>query len=184
MKSSVTRTLACLLAIPCFFSTANASSMLLTPAYTSASPSEAVAFEVWMDFEETTIGGNFSIWFDPAVLAFESWLFADIGEPAFQGEPAVFTDRLYAIGFGDFTSGITGPNLVGTVEFNILPNAPLGTSSLDLNQVDCFQCEFVNMDTFQAILPEFTGADIQVVPLPATAWLLAAALAALAARSR
>ena len=174
-------TVLALIAAFCACGTAGASSIFMTPAFSTAAPSESVVFEVWMDFEQVTIGGGFDIEFDPEVLSFESWTGADLGDPDFQRDPDVFDGLLGGIAFGDF-GGITGLNLIGTLKFSVLPDVPAGvTTAIELSQRFCFQCEFVDLNTFQIIDVDFIGAELKIVPLPAGVVLFAGALAALGA---
>ena len=74
-------------------------------------------------------------------------------------------------------------NVVGT--FSFIANGEIGNiATLGLADEDDFLGTFFEYYTYQPMEPDFSGASVAVVPLPASVWLLGTAVGALAARRR
>ena len=102
------------------FGTANAASISLSPAYVDGSPGDTFSLDVIMDFSDVTaIGGGFDVLFDSSGVTFVSWAAAGVGDPALAREPDVFDGLLSGIAVGDFVSGITGVQNLGTLTFQL-----------------------------------------------------------------
>lgn len=140
---------------------------------------DLLTFELIMDFsEEPTIGGPFDIVFDDDGLQFVSYLSAGLGEPFFGRDPDhVGGGLLFGGGFGSFT-GLTGPDLVATVTF--LAQGPTGDYHVTPTSYSGPAGPFMSADLVTAIYPEFYGADVRIVPLPAAVWLMLCGIGGLA----
>ena len=55
----------------------------------NTSAGDSVSIGVWMNFEETIIGGLLDISFDETVLAFDDGILEPIGDPDFMGGPII-----------------------------------------------------------------------------------------------
>ena len=88
---------------------------------------DLVTFDVMMDFstddnglgDDVTLGGGFDIAFDSTALEFVSLNDAGLGDPAFSREPDVLPGLLQSWVFAEF-NGLSGPALVGSVQFRVL----------------------------------------------------------------
>jgi cysteine-rich repeat protein len=93
---------------------------------------DPVTFDVIIDFsaEGGTLGGGFDVVFDPAALAFVGLTSTDPADttfdPAFGRDPDFLSGLLQSWAVGNF-NGITGPALVGSVQFQVLPTMGAAT---------------------------------------------------------
>ena len=185
MSKTLFASLILVLALAGSASTANASSFALTPSTQSAVAGDIFALEIWMDFTQTTIGGNFDISFDASVLDFVAWEFSGLGDPGFAREPDIGPGYLSGFAIGDFDVGITGINLVGTLRFAVDANATPDSTSLIFHEG---RYGFVDFSTFQTIPTDYYGAEINIAtaatPLPAAGWLFFGGLGLLFAATR
>ena len=117
------------LALICASAVANAASVFLVPTtpYEGARPGDQITFDVMMDFstddnglgDDVTLDGGFDIAFDSTALEFVSLNDAGLGDPAFSREPDVLPGLLQSWVFAEF-NGLSGPALVGSVQFRVL----------------------------------------------------------------
>ncbi len=158
-----------------------ASSLYYTPSELTAAPGDPFTLELWMDFDQVTIGGAFEVFYDAEALQFESWNPAPLGMPQFLGTPEILQGVVSGIGFGDW-EGITGLNLIGMLEMSVRQNAVDGSYSF--TTLPWYDAPFVDIETFQVIPVDYGIAvvHVQAIPLPAAFWMLFCALAAAAFR--
>ena len=162
---------------------AHAASVSLIPSFQAPLVGDLVELEVVMDFtDDPTIGGGIDIFYDSSILGFESFAFSSTLEddPDFRRLPDNLDGELNGLAFGDFL-GLSGPSTVGTLTFVALGQ---GTSMLTMAQNEGPPPEdnpgpFVSATTFLPQDVEFHNASVSVVPLPATFWLLLAAIGSL-----
>lgn len=145
-----------------------------------AANGDMLTFELIMDFSgdgEITLGGGFDINFDTAGLQFVSYDSAGLGEASFGRDPDVEDGRLFSGGFGAF-AGLTGPDLVATITFmaqgapgdyNVSPSGTTGIAGPFISAID-----FISI-----IEPDFNGADVRIIPVPAAVWFMLSGLGAL-----
>ncbi|WP_262965211.1 VPLPA-CTERM sorting domain-containing protein [Methylobacter psychrophilus] len=147
-------------------------------------------FELWMDFTgEPTLGGGVDVVFDNFLngnqLSFNSYTPEALGDRDLINVPTVSTlgDQLEAITFGDFTNGLEGPALVGTLVFDTLV-----AGNFTLSLIDSINAGGFSSMTGTSQFPAYISADLIVtpsaVPVPATAWLMLSGLIGLAYRSK
>lgn len=138
---------------------------------------DSVTFDLIMDFsDDPTIGGGFDINFDSAGLMFESYVGAGLGDADFGRDPDVEDGRLFSGAFGSFNV-LTGPELVATITFtamgapgdyNVSPSGTTGPGG-----------PFIDGTFINTITPDFNGADVRIVPVPAAVWFMLSGLGAL-----
>lgn len=140
-------------------------------------------FELFMDFSsDPTLGGGVDVVFgnftNGSQLSFLSYDPAALGDPFYINVPTVSTtgDRLEGITFGDFTNGVSGPALVGTLVFNTLVAGNYSLSLVDSGLTG----GFYSMSGVQQT-PVYTPASFTVtaVPVPAAIWLMLSGLVGL-----
>lgn len=163
--------------------TANAASISLTPDSVDAAVGDTVSLDVIMDFSDvTTIGGGFDIVYDSSALSFVAWNPNPVGDPSFARLPDISDGLLSGIAVGEFNTGITGVQNLGTVQFEVLA---LGgeVSGADTNSP---AGPFVDFSTFGVIPVEYNTAVVgsAVIPVPAAVWLMFGGLGALAGFGR
>lgn len=155
---------------------ANAASLSLSPPSADSTLGSLVSFDVIMDFSDvTTIGGGFDIAFDSSALQFVEWAANPVGDPGFAREPDVLDGLLSGIAVGDFRSGITGVQNLGAVTFRVIGDS----SFVALMDTASVAGPWVDFNTFAVISVDYTGAAVNVVPVPAALWLSLGGLAAL-----
>jgi len=121
--------------------------------------------------------GHVVVSFDPAQLSFVGFA-AESPAEIIEG-PDLNTGTV-TLGFEDaFESGVVG-------RFDFLVTAEPGTNvALELADTQPLLGSFeYEQPTNQFFSPDFVGAEVQVVPLPAAAWLFLSALGAVVARAR
>jgi hypothetical protein len=165
-------------------SAASAATVSLAPATQSVAPGDPVVLTLGFDFTgDPTLGGGVDVFYDPTVLDFVSFVFGTRAglDPGYNRAPddkagpgGVALGELDGLGFGNF-AGLTGPGTVG--QLNFLAIGP-GTAEVTLAENDSFAGGFYSASTFGPQAVTFVGAEVEVqaVPLPAAAWLLASAL--------
>jgi len=169
----------------CLMSGAQAASILLvaTSNIVDVGVGDLVTFDVWMDFStndnglgsDITLGGGFDIIFNPFALQFQSFTNESIGDPNFGRDPDIFAGLLESWGFGDF-AGLTGPALVGTVQFSLLATAPASTF-VSTGPTSGIAGPFVSgVDFFTILNVDYSSIEVTPVPLPAAAWLFLTAI--------
>lgn len=172
---------------------ANAASIFLVPTSPTQNvgPGDFVTFDVVMDFStdtnglgsDITLGGGFDITWDPSILQFEGLVNAGLGDPSFGRDPDILPGLLESWGFAEF-NGLTGPALVGSVEFSVLPG-PAGSTFVSTGPTSGIAGPFVSGVDFVTILTvDFNSVEVSRVPIPAAAWLFASGVAMLAGLRR
>lgn len=117
--------------------------------------------------------GEIVISFDSALLSFND--FDPLGPVSLFSGPATGS----AGGLGTITLGFENATDTGVVgRFSFTATGPVGSvASIGLADADDFFGSFIANDpTNQPFYPEFQDASVQIVPLPATMWLLGSAL--------
>lgn len=163
---------------------AQAATLRLDPTSTSAIVGDLVTLSVVGEFGAAgTLGGGFDLFFDDSLLDFVSFEFDAnlMDDPAFRRAPDVLAGELNGIAFGEF-DGYTGDVLIGAVTF-----LAIGEGIVDLMLAvneggpPSNPGPFVDLQGFEILDVTTVGAqlDLQPIPVPAAAWLLASALAAL-----
>ena len=155
---------------------AHAASITMTPSLQSAMPGDAVSFDVFFDFtDQATLGGGFDVFFDDSVLTFVGWTNTcpspNPCDADFNRDPDIGDGILTGIGFGNF-GGIGTSEMLGTLTFEINAGAMNGFTSLSMADNNVPAGPFIDLSTFQPIAVNYDGADIEIVPIPAAAWLL------------
>lgn len=173
-----------------FATAASAASITLAPTTptTGLAISDTVSFDVIMDFttdtnglgSDITLGGGFDINYDPSRLSFASLSNACPGDVSFCRDPDDLPGLLESWGFADF-NGLTGPALVGSVQFDVIG---LGSSLVSTGATSGIAGGFVSGVDFVTLLNvDFNSVEVstraQVIPLPAAGLLLLAGLGAL-----
>lgn len=142
-----------------------------------ANSGDMLTFELVMDFTDIpTLGGGFDINFDTGGLSFVSYDSAGLGEPSFGRDPDVEDGRLFSGAVGAF-GGIT-EGLIATITFMAGQTAgdygvaPSGTDGIAGPWIDF--ADFITL-----IEPDYNGATVRVVPVPAAVWFMLSGLGAL-----
>lgn len=158
-----------------------AASVYLTPASSTLSlASGSTSFDLYMDFTGTpTVGGGIDLdltgpiaigTFTPTAY------FTASTDPAFTGYGTANADADFEIHFGNF-AGLSGVNKLGSLTVSL---AGLGTGSIALAINQTFGA-FYGTDSLEQSVT-LSGAEVNVVPLPATAWMLLTGIGALVGR--
>lgn len=133
--------------------------------------------ELFMDFTGTpTVGGGIDLTATGAVSLLEfvpSDYFNTVPDPAFTGFGAELADGDLEIHFGNF-GGLSGLNKLGDLVLSLNSVGP-GNLNIAINPFfgDFFSTGAEKQDV------NLSGASLQVVPVPAAAWLFVSAIGAL-----
>ncbi len=163
---------------------AQAASIYLSPASSSVPLSAGtVTLELFADFtNEPTVGGGIDLAFaGPTSLSGftpSSW-FTTVPDPAFTGYGSANADADFEIHFGNF-AGLSGLNKLGDLTLNL---SGLGQIQVAM-AINSLYGDFFPTTGIDPLDVTLGGADVNVVPLPASVWLLGTAVAALAGRRR
>jgi hypothetical protein len=139
------------------------------------------------NFNTPTDGGGFTFSWDPGVLTYTGLTIADttIGGPwdtfsSFDASSAASgtVDNIFVI--ADAAPGASGAFDIATVNFNVV--GALG-SSTDITIADVFG-GWSATGTSLPITVDYTAGQVNVVPLPAAAWLMLSSLGVLGAVRR
>lgn len=168
---------------------AQANVISLVPVGQAAGVGQQVSFSIEMDFFQATVGGAFDLFYDAALLDFQSFDF-DSHFLATQADPDLLVSpddclqsgsvlggcspgdaELNGIGFGNF-DGIVGHHTIGVVTFQTL--AP-GIALLSMATNDTPWEGFYSADDASELSVVFGPGKLHIVPLPAGLWLLASA---------
>jgi len=152
----------------------NASSVYLDPASSDVQLSDGTAtLSLYMDFSDTlTVGGGIDLSLS-GPISFNSFTptayFSGL-DSFFTGYSTANADGDLEVHFGDF-AGLGGVNKLGDLTVNL---NGLGTGNIGMN-INSLYGDFY--DTSSNLMSvSLQGAQINVVPLPAAAWLLMSAL--------
>lgn len=162
-------------------SSSEAAAIYLTPASSDVQLSAGTTtLELLMDFTGTpTLGGGVDLDLT-GPISFASFIptsYFNGLDPLLSGHGTVNADADYQIHFGDF-AGLSGVNKLGDVKVNLLAGGPAGIN-LAINQ---YYGQFYDLNS-AGMSVALSGAQVNVVPLPATVWFLLTGVAALATRS-
>jgi hypothetical protein len=158
-----------------------AASVYLTPASSTANLSAGTtSLELYMDFTGTpTVGGgvDFAVTGPISIVSFTpSSFFTTSADPNFSGHGTADADGDYEVHFGNF-AGLSGVNKLGDFTVGLLG---LGSGNIALS-INSVYGGFYNL-TNQPQSVTLTGAQVDVVPLPSTVWMLLTGVGALVAR--
>lgn len=151
-------------------SSSNAASLYLLPASSDVQLSAGTTtLELYMDFTGTpTIGGGIDLSLT-GPISFASFTpssyFAGL-DSLFSGHGSTNADGDYEIHFGDF-AGLGGVNKLGDINVNLLAGGS-GGIGLAINQ---FYGQFYDTNSLPMTVA-LNGAEVNIVPLPATVWML------------
>ena len=168
--------------------TAQAASLTLVPSAATVAPGGAFTVNLVLDATGTpgmhpgTFSGQILLDFNNTQLSYGGFVAAS--GVTFYLPPAGATNgNTQTVGFGFVKPGDVGT--VGTFSFTAL-GAPGTLARLGLvDGDDFFGSSFVNnVPTDQRFTPIITGAQVSIVPLPASLWLLGTAVGALGLRRR
>ncbi len=144
-----------------------------------AAAGDLVSFEVWMDFTDNpTIGGGFDVHFNSVALEFESLeRTTNCSDPDCGGwrEPEVSDGLIQDWRAGDFNDGLAGPLALGLITFTFLEH-DFSQPFLEMATSSGLGGPFVSFDDFTVIDVDYGSFELAPVPLPATFWLMLAAL--------
>ncbi|GMW06782.1 MAG: hypothetical protein AMXMBFR8_15790 [Nevskiales bacterium] len=156
---------------------AQAASIYVQPASGTVDLAAGQAvLEIYMDFSsDPTIGGGFDLDISgPASLdsfSPSAW-FTTVPDPFLTGFGTDLADNDLEIHFGDFF-GLEGPAKLGDLTLNL---SGAGTASVVLSLNSYFSPFFDINNQEQAVALSGASVQIQAVPTPAAAWLLAGGL--------
>lgn len=158
-----------------------AASIYLTPASSTVSlASGSASFELFMDFTGTpTVGGGIDLDLTGPISIdtfTPSAYFTGSTDSSFSGFGTAAADADFEIHFGNF-AGLSGLNKLGDLTVN-LGGIGLGNIALAINQT---YGSFYGTDSLEQAVT-LSGAEVNVVPLPATAWMLLTGIGALVGR--
>lgn len=182
MTTTHTRILSILALALALASPANAASVFLSPANSSVNLSAGTTtLELYMDFTGTpTVGGgvDFTVTGPIAINSFTpSAYWTGNVDPLLSGFGTADADNDFEVHFGNF-AGLSGLNKLGDLTVGLL-NLGNGNISLGINST---YGSFYNLTNQPIAVSLSGGADVEVVPLPGTAWLLITGVGALAGR--
>ncbi len=145
-------------------------------------PADNISFDLYMSFDDPTLGGGLDVTFDNAVVASPSFTFdsafaAQTDLPLRTG--TVLPGELNNISFGNFFDGIGGTNRVGTLSFDA---AGFGSSAINLADNDFPSGPFYSATTFSQQQVAYYGSVVNVVPELPVAWMMAVGLGIMLAR--
>jgi hypothetical protein len=160
---------------------AGAASVYLAPPVSSPNLSAGtVTLELYMDFtSEPTIGGGVDFDFNN-VVGFGGFLptsFFNSLDPDFTGYGTEDADDDFEVHFGEF-AGVSGVNKLGDITVNLLST---GAGQINVS-INSLYGEFYPVTGTTPITVALNGAQVNVVPLPATALLWLTAFGAAATR--
>ena len=134
-----------------------------------AETGDSLSFDLVLDATaRPTLGGGFDINFESSFFVFESFTFSGAGVPGANRAPVPQDNRLFD---GLFYTTFDGQFVViATVVFTVVGSesgiiVPSGTNGSGGPWVD-------GIDFVSIIEPNFVGASVRVVPVPAAAWLM------------
>ena len=146
-----------------------------------ALPGEVITLDLVMDFSgpgEGILGGGFDINWDADAFDFVDYASAGLGEPSFARDPDVEPGRLFSGAFGAF-GGLSGPDLVATITFQVNNPAP-GLYTFLPSGTTGIGGPFISSEDFVTpIVPDYVGVGVYIMPIPAAAWLFGSGLLAL-----
>ena len=189
MKNRIEKNLQSILAVAVLsglsMSASEAASVYLTPASQTASLSSgSVTLGLYMDFSgagEQTVGGGIDLDFQGAISMgtfTPTSYFTTTADPFFSGHGTVDADNDYEVHFGNF-AGLSGVNKLGDLTVNLL-NVGVGTISMAINTA--YGDFYSTSSQLQNV--SLSGAQINVVPVPAAVWLFGSALGLMGAARR
>lgn len=166
---------------------AQAASLALVPSATSVAQNGTFTVNLVLNAADAPgahpglYGGEIIVDFNKTLLTYGSFTLAS-GLSFFSSPVVASSGNTQTVTFGFENAPDTGT--VGTFSFTAIgPVDSLAT--IGLADADDFSGSFASyVPTYQRFYPTFTGAQVNVVPLPAGIWLLGTAVGALVARRR
>jgi hypothetical protein len=167
--------------------TTQAASLALVPSAASVAQNGAFTVNLVLNAADAPgahpglYGGEVIVDFDTTLLTYGSFTLAS--GLTFFSSPVVATNgNTQTVTLGFENAPDTGT--VGTFSFTAIGTVG-SLATIGLVDADDFSGSFASyVPTYQRFYPTFTGAQVNVVPLPAGIWLLGTAVGALAARRR
>ena len=175
---------------------AQAATISLMPTSANISIGGTATFNMYLDAADVdgVLGGGLDMFYDTSILRYNGDFAFD---PAFPTDPALsrvgddcatvmatgcsVPGEINGIAFGDFNGlGASGPTLVGSLSFTGVAN---GVSLLTMSDNDEPAGSWFATDT-TAIIMDYIGAEVTVVPVPAAAWLMVSGLGLLGGIAR
>ena len=181
---------------------AQAASIWLEPATQTINVGDPAPLSLWADASDVGgfLAGGLDLFYDDTVLTYNGDFAFDpsfptdpfFSRPGVTGDPddcsIVMADgcsvpgEINGIAFGSFTGlAASGPTLVGTLSFTGLN---LGTSLLTMTDNDTPAGAWFALDGSGPLDVAYGSAEVNVVPIPAAAWLFGTGLLALTGVAR
>lgn len=153
------------LLLSCAFTSVDAASILLSPDNLDVVPGEVIAVEISYDFTDfATFGGGVDVFFDPAVLTFEDFMWVDNTPPGdlnFAMEPNVGIGALTGMGFGSF-SGIADSATFAILMFRVQGVHRGSATEITLEPNGAFP--FLDAMTLDPLDVEFGQSTVNLTP--------------------
>lgn len=162
-----------------FVSSASAATITVVPGNTDVLPGASISFDLIANFGgDLTVGGATDLMWDSAVLSFDGFAFSSaLAAPIRDSFFDVIDEQsssLFSVGFGNF-AGISLPTdtIIGTISFLVI--GAIG-SSTDIALSDSIKWSGYLDLGGTPIDVSYAGTSVNVVPLPAGAWLILSGL--------
>lgn len=165
--------------------TAQAASLTLVPANSAVARNGSITLDLVLDATDaegphpSLFGGEIIVDFDKTLLSYGGFTLTS-GLTFFSSPVLATSGNTQTVTFGFENAPDTVK--VGTFSFTAIGSVG-SLATLGLADADDFSGSFINYgppDT--RFYPDFTGAQVSIVPLPAGVWLLGTAVGALAVR--
>ncbi len=156
-----------------------AAQVTITPSASFVVPGQTFTLQIASD-AQNTFAATMELAFDDTRVAYVSgatlppWVIFVKNSPP-SDNPTVFDVEAPTADNGSIYD-------VAVLTFQVLANAANGPTGIVINDDGGNVSGWFDADTFEPIPVSYTQADVQVVPLPATAWLLATGIAGLGGR--
>lgn len=147
-------------------SAAQAATISVDPASQTAAPGP-VSVDIVADFNEATLGGDFTVNFNPGLLNFLS---STTGPDFFVATTNVGSGTVDFSVIANDIAGFSGQGVIKTLNFQY---SGTGSAAIDLAGQD-----WAGLDLGSSIATTYVGGEIKpaVVPIPAAAWLMLSGL--------
>ncbi|MFK8014670.1 MAG: VPLPA-CTERM sorting domain-containing protein [Gammaproteobacteria bacterium] len=134
----------------------------------------------WTSATASLWGGGFDVNWDTAGLGNPEYTSANFGDPSFGRDPVVEDGRLFNGAVGSFNGLTVGT--IASISFTVI--ATEGDFDITPGGTDGDSGPWIDAFALELIYPDYNGATVRVVPVPATIWFLGTGLAALLGFSR